>query len=99
MNLEFNKTCELCRDEFTLTHRPHRGGTIVSRLCPNCESIKPEIEKVMYGKSYSSATDEDKARIFERARENRTVRRGPFFNPKDNGTGGKVQSEYERRKR
>lgn len=97
MNIEFNKICELCRDEFRLSHRSHTGGTVSARLCQNCESIKPEIDAVLYGTAYSSATEEQKERIYERARENRTVRRGPFFNPKDNRTGGKVQSEYERR--
>ena len=81
--MEFNKTCELCGDEYTYRHQTHTGGRKDFRLCYNCQSIKKDIDAVLDGKSYSLATDEDKQRIVQRVSQNRTVNRGYRFNYKE----------------
>ena len=71
------KTCEFCKDQYKTTD-PH------SRLCLNCRNIEREhIKPILGDRSYGNATDEDRAKVVERMRTNRTVKRGPFFNVKD----------------
>ncbi len=67
---ESTKKCELCGDEY-VTKNPR------SRLCPRCQSIElSAIKPVLGDTSYSKASPEQKKRILERARADKTTRRG-----------------------
>jgi hypothetical protein len=85
------KECELCKDAF------QTKNIRTARLCPNCEFIEVDANRVLNGKSYSLATEEEKRDILERAKSKKTLASGPFFNRKDpNGTLG-IQNEYQDR--
>lgn len=66
---ETTKKCELCTDEY-VTKNPR------SRLCPNCQRIElSAIKPVLGDTSYRHASPEQKKRILERARADKTTRR------------------------
>lgn len=66
------KLCEWCKKEITV-----KDSRV--RLCPDCIYHKADIDRVMAGKSYSLATQDDYKRVLERVAKGATTRTGPTF--------------------
>lgn len=56
--------CEFCNIQFNTKNIRTNG-----RLCPQCDSVKGEMAKVLNGKPYTQATQAERIRIIDRVRQ------------------------------